>query len=49
VLLNTSQEGVVEELIFNRHLLAVVEHLKEEAGSCRREELFDVLNLVLAD
>ena len=49
VLLNTSQEGIIEELIFNRHLLAVVEHLKEEAGSSRREELFNVLYLVLAD
>ena len=43
------KQGIIEELIFDGHLLTVVEHLQEKVGACSREELFYVLCLVLAD
>ena len=43
------EQCIVEELVFDRDLLAIVEHLQEEAGACVGKQLLDMLGLVLAD
>jgi hypothetical protein len=46
--LNPVEESIIEELIFHGHFLTVVKHLEQEVRACSREELLDVLGLVLA-